>query len=282
MNLFECVHKNGGRPKGIDTEEDIVDEFPQVLIPITDLNFRVKMPGSEEKYELTSLPHPANPRPRFLSFGSGDLRGVMWEVGRGEGLSNYWGIEYTVFEHELVIRFDLTTKPARALMANFTQARPLSPKSRKNFGMDEHTKANIPNMFRQPDYAPFPPLETCSVTPPRCIRDPKQPGMVHVIWDRRLLNSRQQEKDITTLLTSLQDLLPNKPQARRVRRSAWANYLRVLDARAVNPETQKPYATYEEIGFKVYGCRVGDYGTAKAQAKTAHNDARRLMDAFPP
>jgi hypothetical protein len=102
--------------------------------------------------------------------------------------------------------------------------------------------------------------------------------MVHVIWDTRKPAGRQQE-DMTALLTHLQEALPEKPQARRARPSAWAHYLRVLDAREINPETNKPYATYEEIGYEVYGCE--DYNSAKGQAGTAYNDALRLTKDFP-
>ena len=91
----------------------------------------------------------------------------------------------------------------------------------------------------------------------------------------------QQQKEITALLTLIQENLSNKPGARRARPSAWADFLRVLDARAINPETKKPYAKYQEIGFKVYGCARGESGKAKGQAGTAHADALRLMTDFP-
>ncbi len=261
-----------------DTGEPVIRESSKVLLSTTDLNFCAEMPGAMEKYQLPVLPHPANPDPQFLCFGSGDIKGVMWRVGRGEGLSNYWGVEYSVLDHELALRFDLTTKPARELMASLTLTRSLSSEGRQQFGMDETTKSNILNWFQQHDYAPFPSLKECPPSQRTHVQDPQHSGMVHVIWDRRLPYG-QQQKDITALLTLIQENLPNKPGARRARPSAWANFLRVLDARAINPEKKKPYATYEAIGKKVYGCKR--YSNAKAQAKTAHDDALRLTTDFP-
>jgi hypothetical protein len=246
------------------------------------------MPGSEEKYGLASLLHPANPRPQLLSFGSGDIYGVKWDVGRGDGPSQYWELEYTVYTHELALCFDLSTRPAQELMASLTKKFSLSPDRWEGVKTKNKNKASILNKVRWDDGSPAPPKDKfLKGLAPRVIRDPQHPELVHVIWDTRQ-PAGQQQKDITDVLTHFQKLLPEQPQARRARPKDWANYLRVLDARAINPETNKPYETYEEIGFALYeytrsdeGKKSGDYGGAKAQAKDAHENALRLTVDFP-
>jgi len=254
-----------------DTREPVIEESPNVLVPLTDMNFQAKMPGSQEKYRLGSLHHPANPRPQMIAFGSGDIIGVQWDVSRG-GLSTYWGLEYTVYSHELALCFDLSSRPVQSLMASLTKKFPFSPES--GDAPCKKKKATLLDMVRWGDGLPAPPKDKYrNSLPPRFIRDPQQPEMVHVIWDTRKPAGRQQEY-IKALLTHLQDALQEKPQARRARSVAWANYLRVLDARAINPETNKPYAIFEDIGRTVYGCKYDDF--AKGQAGTAYKDALRL------
>ena len=172
-------------------------------------------------------------------------------------------------------------------MASLTRKFPLSPEL--GYAPCKKKKASLLDKVRwRIDGLPAPPKDKYRDSlSPRFIRDPQQPEMVHVIWDRRQPAGRQQEY-ITALLTHLQDALPEQPQARRARPKDWANYLRVLDARAINPETNKPYETYEEIGFALYeytrsdeGKKSGDYSGAKAQAKDAHKNALRLTVDFP-
>ena len=260
------------------TGEPVIEEYPKVLLPVSDLNFCAEMPGSEEKYGLASLHHPANPRPQLLAFGSGDIRGVKWDIGRGDGPSTYWGLEYTVYSHELSLCFDLSSRPVEALMASLNRKFPLSPES--GDALCKKKKATLLDKVRWGiDGVPAPPKDKYRDSlPPRFIRDPQQPEMVHVIWDTGKPAGRQQQS-ITALLTRLQDALHEKPQARRARSVAWPNYLRVLDARAINPETKKPYATYEEIGYTVFGSQ--GYNAANGQAGTAYNDALRLTFDFP-
>ena len=259
------------------THEPVIKESPNV--PPTDMNFQAKMPGAQEKYGLASLHHPANPRPQMIAFGSGDITGVQWDVGHGD-LGTYWGLEYTVYSHELALCFDLSSRPVEALMASLNRKFPLSPDS--GDAPCKKKKATLLDKVRWGDGLPAPPKDKHRAPPmPRFIRDPQQPEMVHVIWDTRQ-PAGQQQQSIKALLTHLQDALQEKPQARRARPSAWANYLRVLDARAINPETNKPYETYEEIGYAVYNYKKpGWYSDAKACAKTAHKDALRLTIDFP-
>ena len=44
-----------------DTHEPVIEESPKVLVHFTDMNFQAKMSGSQEKYGLSFLHHPANP-----------------------------------------------------------------------------------------------------------------------------------------------------------------------------------------------------------------------------
>lgn len=117
---FENMTKNGGSnpTHAIKILFDI-QGFPKSFSSMGDLGFLAEMPGSEKKYGLVWFPNPSNPSPEFLYFFNEPLKDIKFDCGAG-GVRDYWGVQYTVFPHEIVLRFDLKVLPVWRLMDQLT------------------------------------------------------------------------------------------------------------------------------------------------------------------
>lgn len=249
----------------------------------SELDFLAVMPGSEKKYGLIFLAHPGNPNASLLC-GGNRVEGIMWSLGN-DGISDFWGIQYSIQPYEMVLRFDLTAGPVWKLLDQLTKKEPLTPDDQDNFDLEGQTHASWLEIICWGNDSEMRcwrgTLKDRFI--PRYLLDPQSKGVVHVILNR-IKPFGPQLDEVKIMLEALQKQKVGKIKNRRSHRKTWVNYLRALDARMPHDETGKPSATYAEIGWELLGLDKTNRFTrfeANSRGKQIYQDALRLQHNFP-
>lgn len=253
---------------------------PETAAYLDRLFSHVEMPGSIEKYGLEWLPNPNVACSEYLPFTT--LPEEITLYGIDEEIRNWHGLHYTLFPGEVLIRFDLNLQPVERLFAHFTKRVPKGNDEDKVCeGIDRDDVSFMDLMLHGKDYSEISKLLKSKLDRgPRILLDPSKRGVVHVIFDKRQQSFGKQWDAAKGKLAALQKTLVGDLSQRRLHPDVCQNYLRILDARTLDPETEKPLATYEEIGRVVLRIKK-DPNKARARAKQDHDQAQRLMAHFP-
>lgn len=253
---------------------------PKIHFALKKLRHRVEMPGSIEKYGLEWLPNPTISCPEMVPFT--DRPREVFSIGVGEEIRNYSGLDYILFPGEVLIEFDLTLQPVERLFALFTKRYPTTDEEEDVCeGVDRDDISLVDLILYGKNANKYTKVFKC-VLPrgPRVIIDPQKKAYVHVIFDRTHQSFWTQWSIAKEKLTALQkELVGDLPQ-RRFHPDVAQNYLRILDARDLNPDSEMPKATYEEIGRVVLKIKK-DLNKARSRAKQAHEQAKALQLDFP-
>ncbi len=199
-------------------------------------------------------------------------------------LGNHWGLEYILFPHEVVLRFDLRTTEVEQLCHQVVKQFP----PQKNFSFASSSKRTVSSGQTVPDLGwkdgfQGVPKWTGPVNAPRIILHPEKKGIVHVIFDLTQPKLQQWEA-AKNFLALIQARHVGKIKKMRANPNTWENYLRILDAWDFNPDPDNFKVTHEKIG-EIILCLDTDSQDAKdfakARASQDYTQATRLLNHFP-
>jgi len=201
-------------------------------------------------------------------------------------LGNHWGLEYILFSHEVVLRFDLRILDAEQICSRVVEQ--FLPQ--KNFSLAPSSKRTVSSGQTVPDLGwkegfQGLPKWTGPVNAPRVILDPHTPGIVHVIFDLTQPKLHQWEAAKRWLARIQADTVGQikKRRASGPAPKTWLRYLRILDAWDFNPDPEKLHIIYETIGEMVLWNPDDPNrdGSFRARVKQDHDQAKRLLAYFP-
>ena len=296
------------------------DKKATSALPLSDLELRVEMPGSQEKYRLAMLLHPGNPSPQFsdADFLVNDGLPVYFKWGQaprrestGEmvmipvpeyyiteaGLQKRWGEEECDVADLMDPHWDISVMedcwglqyilfPHEVVLyfdLRTTEVEQLCAQVVSMFPPPEGTDSSgqtVPDLGWK-EFRGIPKW-TGPVNAPRLILDPRVPGIVHVIFDRTQ-PKLEQWKSAKKWLRKMQVERVGKVKAKRTSSTAsttWLKYLRILDAYDFNPDPGNLKVTQTTIGEYVPGI-TNDADIAPALISQDHAQAQQFLLHFP-
>jgi hypothetical protein len=212
----------------------------------------------------------------------------LWDV------EEHWGLQYTLFPQEVVLRFDLRTTEVEQLCRLAIEAFPqvkFSPPDPQQTDSPHPTSRKcttapgqtVPELGWKIGLQELPAWKGPR-TAPRLILDPTTTGIVHVIFDLMQPKLFQWES-AKHWLTKIQAEQVGDIPKKNADPYTWLKYLRILDACDFNPDPQDfalTDMTYEKIGQMILGITKNtEENKARARAKQDHTKAQQLLVYFP-